>query len=120
MDKYPKRGDDCEYTEDCMWGVDGWCDRPQGMKCAAEAMDAKQEPTEAGSPSAKVEQATACWLAEHEIETELRGDELVAWIPPEQLGDFYELVHGGGDPSGIPGQITSGGDFYVNLTELGI
>ena len=28
-EKYPKRGDDCEYTMDCMWGVDGWCDRPE-------------------------------------------------------------------------------------------
>ena len=31
--KYPKRGGDCEYTEDCMWGSDGWCDRPPGNKC---------------------------------------------------------------------------------------
>lgn len=30
---YPKRGGDCEYTMDCMWGVDGWCDRPIGSKC---------------------------------------------------------------------------------------
>lgn len=28
MKKYTKRGENCEYTEDCMWGVDGWCDRP--------------------------------------------------------------------------------------------
>lgn len=33
MDKYPKRGEDCEYTMDCMWGVDGWCDRPEKRKC---------------------------------------------------------------------------------------
>lgn len=27
MNKYPKRGGDCEYTMDCPWGVDGWCDQ---------------------------------------------------------------------------------------------
>jgi hypothetical protein len=43
MNQYPKRGEDCEYTEDCMWGVDGWCDRPAGTKCLAEKMDAKSE-----------------------------------------------------------------------------
>ena len=32
----PKRGGACEYTLDCMWGVDGWCDRPDGNKCALE------------------------------------------------------------------------------------
>jgi len=51
MNKYPKRGEDCEYTEDCMWGVDGWCDRPGGWKCVIEEMDAKDEKetkTEAG------------------------------------------------------------------------
>ncbi|WP_195985348.1 hypothetical protein [Clostridium sp. D33t1_170424_F3] len=31
--KYPKRGKNCEYTEDCMWGSDGWCDRPRGNNC---------------------------------------------------------------------------------------
>ena len=41
MNKYPKRGGDCEYTQDCMWGVDGWCDRPEGWKCVIEKMDAK-------------------------------------------------------------------------------
>ena len=35
MSKYPKRGGDCEYTMDCMWGVDGWCDRPTGNKGVA-------------------------------------------------------------------------------------
>ena len=41
-------------------------------------MDGEPVWTEAGSPSAKVEQATACWLAEREIETKLRGDELLS------------------------------------------
>ena len=36
MSKYPKRGEDCEYTEDCMWGVDGWCDRPIDSKCEVQ------------------------------------------------------------------------------------
>jgi hypothetical protein len=44
--KYPKRGEDCEYTEDCMWGVDGWCDRPADRKCVVEEMDAKTEAAE--------------------------------------------------------------------------
>lgn len=39
MSKYPKRGEDCEYTMDCMWGVDGWCDRPSGNKCEIQKMD---------------------------------------------------------------------------------
>lgn len=39
MSKYPKRGGDCEYTMDCMWGVDGWCDRPSGNKCEIQKMD---------------------------------------------------------------------------------
>ena len=39
MARYPKRGDDCEYTEDCMWGVDGWCDRPSHMKCVLANME---------------------------------------------------------------------------------
>ena len=39
MNKYPKRGEDCEYTEDCMWGVDGWCDRPVNRKCVIADMD---------------------------------------------------------------------------------
>lgn len=42
MSKYPKRGEDCEYTEDCMWGVDGWCDRPEGWKCVIETTDAEK------------------------------------------------------------------------------
>lgn len=37
--KYPKHGGDCEYTEDCMWGTDGWCDRPPGNKCEIQKMD---------------------------------------------------------------------------------
>lgn len=40
--KYPKHGGDCEYTEDCMWGVDGWCDRPPGNKCEIQTMDEAQ------------------------------------------------------------------------------
>ena len=43
MDKYPERGDDCEYTMDCLWGVDGWCDRPEGMKCEIEKMETNQQ-----------------------------------------------------------------------------
>lgn len=39
MSKYPKRGADCEFTEDCMWGVDGWCDRPSDSKCELQKMD---------------------------------------------------------------------------------
>lgn len=34
--KCPQRGGYCEYTEDCMWGTDGWCDRPSGNKCELE------------------------------------------------------------------------------------
>jgi hypothetical protein len=41
MSKNTKRGGDCEHTMDCMWGVDGWCDRPEGKKCVIEDMDAK-------------------------------------------------------------------------------
>lgn len=37
--RYPKRGGDCEYTMDCMWGVDGWCDRPPRNKCEIQKMD---------------------------------------------------------------------------------
>ena len=36
---YPKRGEDCEYTMDCMWGEDGWCDRLPGEKCEMEKMN---------------------------------------------------------------------------------
>lgn len=36
---YPKRGGACNYTMDCMWGVDGWCDRPRGSKCELEKAD---------------------------------------------------------------------------------
>lgn len=43
---YPKRGEDCEYTEDCMWGVDGWCDRPKNSKCVIEKMDDKKDDPE--------------------------------------------------------------------------
>ena len=44
MPKYPKRGDDCEHTQDCMWGVDGWCDRPSDWECVlAEKEKAKKE-----------------------------------------------------------------------------
>lgn len=39
MDKYPKRGGDCEHTMECPWGVDGWCDRPKGWKCEIEKME---------------------------------------------------------------------------------
>ena len=42
MAKYPERGEDCEHTMDCMWGVDGWCDRPEGYKCVIEEMDSKK------------------------------------------------------------------------------
>nr|DAM37335.1 MAG TPA: hypothetical protein [Caudoviricetes sp.] len=40
---YPERGRNCEYTEDCMWGVDGWCDRPPGNKCEIQKMDEASE-----------------------------------------------------------------------------
>lgn len=43
MNQYPKRCDDCEFTADCMWGVDGWCDRPEDFKCVMEEMDAKNK-----------------------------------------------------------------------------
>ncbi len=50
MKEYPKRGGDCEYTEDCMWGVDGWCDRPSGNKCEIQKMDeAKAEDADAAA-----------------------------------------------------------------------
>ena len=39
MKQYPKRGGDCEYTIDCMWVVDGWCDRPAENKCEIQKMD---------------------------------------------------------------------------------
>lgn len=39
MSKYTKRGDECEHTGDCMWGVDGWCDRPPDSKCEIQKMD---------------------------------------------------------------------------------
>ena len=45
MTKYPNRGGDCIYTEDCMWGVDGWCDRPDNWKCVLDKMaDDKEDP----------------------------------------------------------------------------
>ena len=40
---YPKRGGDCDYTMDCMWGVDGWCDRPIGSKCEIELANEEKE-----------------------------------------------------------------------------
>ena len=43
MTKYPKHGGDCEYTMDCMWGVDGWCDRPVNRKCVLAEMDEKNK-----------------------------------------------------------------------------
>lgn len=43
MKKYTKRGENCEYTEDCMWGVDGWCDRPPENKCEIKKMDEAKE-----------------------------------------------------------------------------
>lgn len=36
---YPKYGSNCEYSEECMWGVDGWCDRPKKSKCELQEMD---------------------------------------------------------------------------------
>lgn len=39
MKQYPKRGGDCEHTMDCLWGEDGWCDRPQDSKCEIQKMD---------------------------------------------------------------------------------
>ena len=52
-----------------------------------------------------MQRATAHWLATRDIETALRGDKLVAWIPAEHLADFYDLVYGDGDPDGIKGEI---------------
>jgi hypothetical protein len=43
MNKYPKRGEDCEYTMDCMCGTDGWCDRPADMKCCLQEIDERQK-----------------------------------------------------------------------------
>ena len=40
---YPKRGDDCEYTMECMWGMDGWCDRPLGSRCEMQKADEDTE-----------------------------------------------------------------------------
>ena len=36
MNKYPKRGEDCIHTWDCIWGIDGWCDRPDEIKCVLD------------------------------------------------------------------------------------
>jgi hypothetical protein len=47
MSKYPERGGDCEHTMECMWGVDGWCDRPEGRKCV---LDKDEKPLRAASP----------------------------------------------------------------------
>ncbi len=51
--KYPVRGGDCEYTEDCMWGVDGWCDRPEGRKCVAEEMYDREKNTTTANKATK-------------------------------------------------------------------
>jgi len=51
VNKYPKRGGDCEHTMDCMWGADGWCDRLEGSKCEIQKMD------EARAAEAKKEDA---------------------------------------------------------------
>lgn len=40
---YPKRGGDCDYTMDCMWGADGWCDRPLGSKCEIQKANEDME-----------------------------------------------------------------------------
>jgi len=39
MAKYPKHGADCQYTEDCIWGTDGLCDRPRNRKCVLSEME---------------------------------------------------------------------------------
>lgn len=51
MSKYPKRGGDCEYTMDCPWGVDRWCDRPEENKCEIQKMD--EAKTESAKTSTK-------------------------------------------------------------------
>lgn len=51
MKEYPKRGGDCEYTMDCPWGVDGWCDRLPGNKCEIQKMD--EEKAEEAEKAAK-------------------------------------------------------------------
>ncbi|MBT9132468.1 MAG: hypothetical protein DDT32_01221 [Syntrophomonadaceae bacterium] len=38
-EKYPKRGQYCQYTEDCLWGADGWCDRPRGWNCSQQEQE---------------------------------------------------------------------------------
>ena len=48
MNEYPKRGGDCEYTMDCPWGVDGWCDRPAGNKCEIQKMDEEKAESDRG------------------------------------------------------------------------
>jgi hypothetical protein len=42
----PKRGQDCKYTEDCIWGADGWCDRPKEGKCVLEELEKQKEKEE--------------------------------------------------------------------------
>ena len=38
--EYPKRGGDCIYDMDCMWGTDGFCDRPKDWeKCILDKED---------------------------------------------------------------------------------
>lgn len=39
---FPKRGGDCDYTMDCPWGIDGWCDRPETHKCVMENMSKEE------------------------------------------------------------------------------
>lgn len=53
MKQYPKRGGDCEYTMDCPWGVDGWCDRPSGNKCEIQKMDEATEKIKANTLGAE-------------------------------------------------------------------
>ena len=45
---YPERGGNCDYTEDCMWGVDGWCDRPPGSKCEIQKANEEQKLNDTG------------------------------------------------------------------------
>lgn len=40
---------------DCMWGVDGWCDRPPGNKCEIQKMDEAKKKEEDHEHSAKQE-----------------------------------------------------------------
>lgn len=60
----------------------------------------------------------AKWIAKNGIDTEVRDNELVAWIPPDCLEEFYDVVINGGDPMGIEGTIVQGGEVYVVLSDL--